>query len=436
MTKAPDSAIITLDARPPLIQLAALDKDFFPGLLESQSGTGDNARYDILFAAPQQRLIARTPAEVRALLADTDQQPALTESKLPFEHGWLVYLSYEAASCWQPKLKQPTKPQVLAAAVYCGGALVFDRHTDKTYICGQDKSVVTAIEQRINLVQEVPFRKDTFNFRQVESAQRFQRGIETCQQFIRRGDIYQANLSRRWRYDSDNEMPCAASLFARLKKTNPAPFSALFQWHDWAIISSSPERLFQVKAGEVSTRPIAGTHPRGHDCRADVLQIKRLVTNEKERAEHIMLVDLERNDIGRVSVPGSVMVNELMEVETYPHVHHIVSNVQGRLRFDVMISDVIKALFPGGTITGCPKLRCMQIIADIEQRPRGAYTGSVGYINHHGQADFNILIRTLSLQGSTLQFCAGAGIVHDSHPVRETEETEHKAEGMIRALAS
>jgi Anthranilate/para-aminobenzoate synthases component I len=149
-----------------------------------------------------------------------------------------------------------------------------------------------------------------------------------------------------------------------------------------------------------------------------------------------MLVDLERNDIGRVSLPGSVEVNEMMVVETYPHVHHIVSNIRGQLRQDVMLTDVIKALFPGGTITGCPKLRCMQIIAEIEQRPRGAYTGSIGYINHHGQSDFNILIRTLSLQGSLLQFNAGAGIVYDSDPIKEIEETEHKAEGLIRALSS
>jgi len=434
MSKSSASVIKTLDFRPSLIKLA-IDKDYFPGLLESQAGVGDNARYDILFAAPQQTLVANDSKALLKLLTAIDQKPAQTNSKLPFEQGWLLYLSYEAVNCWQPKLTAPNEQQVLACAIRCAGAIVFDCVDQKSYLCGQSQAVINAIEQRIQKNNDSSFRHNHFQFKQVESAQRFQQGIETCQAYIRRGDIYQANLSRRWHYLSEDEHPCAASLFARLKQTNPAPFAALFQYHDWAVISSSPERLFDVKNGQVSTRPIAGTHPRGQDVHSDELQIKRLMSDDKEQAEHIMLVDLERNDIGQVSVPGSVEVNELMVVETYPHVHHIVSNIQGRLRHDVMMSDVIKALFPGGTITGCPKIRCMQIIAEIEQRPRGAYTGSIGYINHHGQADFNILIRSLDLHGQSLQFNAGAGIVHDSDPIKETEETEHKAQGLIRALA-
>lgn len=436
MTKTLDSVVEALDYRPSLIKLAASDKEFFPGLLESQSGEGDNARYDILFAAPQETLVAKKPEEVVSLLSVIDQKPAHTSSHLPFEHGWLLYLSYEAASCWEPKLSQPIKQQVLAVAIHCAGAIVYDHDTGKTYVCGDSQEVIDTIKQRILTTKYHVLDHSHYHFNQVESAQVFQQGIETCQSYIRRGDIYQANLSRRWLYQTEDEQPSAASLFARLKKTNPAPFAALFQCQDWAIISSSPERLFNVKNGQVSTRPIAGTHPRGHDSQGDALQIKRLISDDKEQAEHIMLVDLERNDIGQVSRTGSVKVNELMVVESYPHVHHIVSNITGHLRKDVMMSEVIKALFPGGTITGCPKLRCMQIINEIEQRPRGAYTGSIGYINHQGQSDFNILIRTLTLHGSALHFNAGAGIVHDSNPMKETEETEHKAQGMIRALLS
>ncbi|MFV0543818.1 MAG: chorismate-binding protein [Marinicella pacifica] len=433
MTESPPPVIERLERPPSCIHLAASDKDFFPGLLESQSGEGMNARYDILFAAPLQTRVAYNADQLNDLLTVIDQQPSSKPSKLPFEHGWLVYFSYEAVNCWQPKLSLPPQ-QVLAAAILCAGAVVIDRVTQTAFISGQSQQVVDAIKNRIKRLKTGVLVHNTYYLKQLESAQLFHQGIETCQQYIRRGDIYQANLSRQWLYHSQDSNPSAAGLFARLKKTNPAPFAALFQYREWAIVSSSPERLFNVNNGCVSTRPIAGTHPRGHNSKADRLQIKRLISDDKEQAEHIMLVDLERNDIGRVCEPGSVQVNELMVVETYPHVHHIVSNVQGRLRTDVGLSAVIKALFPGGTITGCPKIRCMQIIAEIEQRPRGAYTGSIGYINHQGQSDFNILIRTLSLQGTMVQFNAGAGIVHDSDAHRETEETEHKAQGMIRAL--
>ncbi len=434
MTEPPVSVIEPLDHLPSCLQLAASDKNFFPGLLESQAGEGANARYDILFAAPQQTVVAYDPTQLDALMKVIDQPPSSDHSTLPFEHGWLLYLSYEAVSCWQPKLTQPSSQQVLAAAIHCGGAVVIDHVNQTAFVSGYSQQVVDDIKRRIEMNHDVALPHNTFYCEQIESARIFQQGVEICQQYIRRGDIYQANLSRRWLYHSHERHPSAASLFARLKKTNPSPFAALFQYREWAIISSSPERLFNTKGGYVSTRPIAGTHPRGEDAQTDARQIERLISDEKEQAEHIMLVDLERNDIGQVSVPGSVEVNELMVVETYPHVHHIVSNIRGQLRPDVMFSEVVKALFPGGTITGCPKIRCMQIIEEIERRPRGAYTGSIGYINHQGQSDFNILIRTLSLQGSTVHFSAGAGIVHDSNPQKETEETEHKAQGMIRAL--
>jgi anthranilate synthase component 1 len=205
-------------------------------------------------------------------------------------------------------------------------------------------------------------------------------------------------------------------------------------------MSSSPERLLAVRDGTVSTRPIAGTRPRGPTPESDAQLIDSLLANEKERAEHIMLIDLERNDLGRVCAAGSVRVDEYMTVETYAHVHHIVSNVSGRLGANVSPVEVIRALFPGGTITGCPKVRCMEIIAELEESGRGAYTGSIGYLNRDGSCDLNILIRTLtadvSAQGSTLSFRAGAGIVADSEPLQELAETRAKAKGMLRALGA
>ena len=224
------------------------------------------------------------------------------------------------------------------------------------------------------------------------------------------------------------------AIYKRLRATNPSPFAAVLRHADFSVLSSSPERLVEVRDGMISTRPIAGTRPRGATAQDDELLIRSLLENEKERAEHVMLIDLERNDLGRVCVGGSVHVDEYMSVETYAHVHHIVSNVRGRLRPDASPVAVIRALFPGGTITGCPKIRTMQVIAQLEAGGRGAYTGSLGYINLDGSCDFNILIRTLTAHRASFEFRAGAGIVADSSPTQELAETRAKAEGLLRAL--
>jgi anthranilate synthase component 1 len=220
-------------------------------------------------------------------------------------------------------------------------------------------------------------------------------------------------------------------VYQALKQSNPAPFAALANFESFSIISSSPERLFSVNGSQIETRPIAGTHPRGNGEEDDFLK-QQLMNHPKEQAEHVMLLDLERNDLGRVCEYGSVDVNEVMGLETYPFVHHIVSNIKGKLKQGITIKDIICALFPGGTITGCPKVRCMQIIAELEQMPRQAYTGSLGYISSNGKMDFNILIRTISKQDKILTFRAGAGIVFDSIAQRELEETKHKAEGVLK----
>jgi anthranilate synthase component 1 len=189
-----------------------------------------------------------------------------------------------------------------------------------------------------------------------------------------------------------------------------------------------------VRDGVISTRPIAGTRRRGDSAADDEDLSSELFAHPKERAEHIMLIDLERNDLGRVCKAGTVDVDEMMVLESYAHVHHIVSNVRGDLRDEVTPGEAIAAVFPGGTITGCPKVRCMQIIDELEAAPRGAYTGSFGYLNRDGSMDLNILIRTMVKQGNQIRFRAGAGIVADSEPQAELDEARAKAEGMLRAL--
>jgi anthranilate synthase component 1 len=268
-----------------------------------------------------------------------------------------------------------------------------------------------------------------------ETPEKFLRSVERALEYIGAGDIYQANLSRGWQARLAQGVT-PQHLYQRLRETNPAPFSGIVQLDDITVVSSSPERLVSVRDGRVSTRPIAGTRPRGQTAAADADLARELHAHPKERAEHVMLIDLERNDLGRICEAGTVKVDELMTIESYAHVHHIVSNVSGQLRAGATPGDVLRAVFPGGTITGCPKVRCMEIIAELEGTARGAYTGSFGYLNRDGSMDLNILIRSLEVAGGQLTLRAGAGIVADSVPERELAETRAKARGVLRALGS
>ncbi len=262
----------------------------------------------------------------------------------------------------------------------------------------------------------------------------FTDGVERILDYLAAGDVFQANLSRGWHAGFDAPLD-PVRLYARLREANPAPFAGLYAGEGWAVVSASPERLVSVRGDVVETRPIAGTRPRfpGDD---DAARVRELIGHPKERAEHVMLVDLERNDLGRVCAPGSVEVDELMTIESYAHVHHIVSNVRGRLRGDATPGAVIRAVFPGGTITGCPKVRCMQIIAELERSGRGAYTGAMGWLGRDGDLDLNILIRSAEVEGAKLRFRTGAGIVADSDPQRELDETRAKARGLLQALSA
>jgi anthranilate synthase component 1 len=259
-------------------------------------------------------------------------------------------------------------------------------------------------------------------------------GVERVHDYLRAGDVFQVNLSRGWRARFAAP-PDASAFYARLRDANPAPFAGLLRHAGWALASSSPERLVSVRGGVAETRPIAGTRPRlpGDD---EAARIRELEAHPKERAEHVMLVDLERNDLGRVCVPGSVRVDEMMRIESYAHVHHIVSNVRGELRPGATPGEVIAAVFPGGTITGCPKVRCMQVIAELEAAGRGPYTGALGYLGVDGDMDLNILIRSAWLAGDEASLRAGAGLVVDSVAAAELEETRAKARGLLRALGA
>jgi len=264
----------------------------------------------------------------------------------------------------------------------------------------------------------------------------YKQNVDRVRDYIAAGDVFQANIARFWQasFAEHDLLP----LYSRLRKVNAAPFSCFVRIETnqdtLTILSASPERLFRITPdGMVDTRPIAGTRRRG-EGEMDAQLREEMLLSEKERAEHIMLVDLERNDLGRVCVAGSVEVNERMAVEAYATVQHIVSNVRGKLRAELGLVDVFRAMFPGGTITGCPKVRCMEIIHALEGQTRGPYTGGVGFLAWDGSADMNILIRTFWHHQEHLNWAAGAGIVADSDPEFELHETGLKAEGLLRAL--
>jgi para-aminobenzoate synthetase component 1 len=259
-----------------------------------------------------------------------------------------------------------------------------------------------------------------------------QRGID----YIHAGDCFQVNLAQRLLYPA-TQPPLA--LYQQLRERNPAPFAAYFDLGEFVIASASPERFLRVTARngttlEVETRPIKGTRPRGATVAEDEANRAELLASAKDRAENVMIVDLLRNDLGRVCAYGSVVVPVVCRVESYRHVHHLVSEVRGRLQSGLGPLDLFQAAFPGGSVTGAPKIRAMEIIAELEPTARGPYCGCLGYLGFDGSMDTNILIRTFTMGRGWVQFPVGGGIVADSVPAREYEETWHKAEGMLRAL--
>mgnify|MGYP002336067579 CR=1 FL=1 len=391
---------------------------------------------------------------------------------LPFSGGWFIYLGYGLAAQIEPRLalagaethgeerdvlsgQEPlsTSRLPIAFATRIPAAVIVDHHAQCTFLVAEDAVLLDRMAHDLEHLTVEPHAEVAapISALQEDDPTRFLDGVRRVKEYIVAGDVFQVNLSRGYRATLAPDVSYM-QLYQGLRKNNPAPFAgvALYKGDAHgcasavggttpeaasAILSSSPERLVRVQGDVIEVRPIAGTRPRGMGDE-DVALSQALLAHPKERAEHVMLIDLERNDLGRVCVPGSVQVDELMVLESYAHVHHIVSNVRGIKRPDVTPGQVIRAVFPGGTITGCPKVRCMEIIAELEQTPRGPYTGAMGYLNHNGNMDLNILIRTMLVENGDVQFRVGAGIVADSVPDAELQETRAKARGLLLALGA
>jgi len=451
-------------AAPKLTLFNALDASRYPYLLSSSAVRKNNTQYDILLAFPQYTLTLKADktlhctdknlplsdgffATLENFYQKHFEKDKVVESDdkegLPFCGGWFVYLAYEMAEEIEPRLSLPAlpTPQPLAVAARCPAAIIVDRQKQQIFAVAEEKyaHLLDEIEQDFHRLQQ-DFDQPSVSGGKIVLASLYEadtapylQQVEKIKQYIVDGDIFQANLSRQWQATLKQDVS-DARLFDTLSEHNPSSFAAMACLPDMTIISSSPERLVSLKNAIVETRPIAGTRPRDDNRQSDDALAQELLSHPKERAEHIMLIDLERNDLGRVCTPGSIEVNELMVLESWRHVHHIVSNVRGELVANRSPIDVLKAVFPGGTITGCPKVRCMEILAEMEQQARGAYTGSLGYINNDGSMDFNILIRTMvhDRQNGTLTFRAGGGIVSDSVAEKELEETRAKAKGLLK----
>lgn len=362
--------------------------------------------------------------------------------KLPFCGGAVGYFAYDMCHHVE-KLPRTALDDIQVPDCWFGfyDSIIAVEHQEgavylvATGIHEEEETAISALQQKIDslrhqdLVQPagIACGEIESNF----SKQDYMQAVQRIREYIRSGDIYQANMTQRFRCHTQ-EKPF--HLYSRLRKMNPAPFACYIDFGQAQILSSSPERFIKIDESSIETRPIKGTRPRGKTPAEDQANKEELINSEKDRSELLMIVDLERNDLSRVSKTGTVKVPELFYLEEYATVHHLVSTVTGEMRADIKPLDVIKAAFPGGSITGAPKIRAMEVIDELEPTQRNIYTGSIGYIGFDGNVDLNIAIRTILLKDETAYFQAGGGIVWDSDPALEYEETLHKAKAIIKTL--
>ncbi len=360
---------------------------------------------------------------------------------LPFTGGYLGWLGYDLA--WEierlPYTKADNLPFPVAFWYEPSSFAVIDHQTQTVWLAASDHHELDELSDRLSNLENKGLKPLVFASHDHSQAnptyspeqQGYESIVETAKQHIYAGDIFQANLSMRYGYPWASD---GWQLYRHLQKINPSPFASYWRTTWGEVISVSPERLVSLRDRHAETRPIAGTRPRGKTEQQDRELERELLACNKEQAEHIMLVDLERNDLGRVCEWGSVKVDELLAIERYSHVMHLVSNVVGTLRGDRNFVDLIRATFPGGTITGCPKVRCMEIIEKLEPQRRSLFYGSCGYIDKRGNMDLNILIRTLLKTNDHIWGQVGAGIVADSISDREWHESLQKAQAQLAAL--
>jgi len=457
------------DTETPVSAYLKIKDKSFSYLLESADGGKKWGRYSFigykpyLIALSRDREMEISIGKEKRTLKDVENplqvlrdtikniKPVTTKELAPFQGGLVGYINYDLIRKWEylPGISPPDKAMPESLFTASKRLIVFDHLTHQIKViafahlrenddlkelydlaCEEVNETIAELQRPLSSISE----KAPFSLTDLESnfnRDDFSEAVREAKEHIVAGDVIQVVLSQRFSGDVAGD---DFTLYRNLRSINPSPYMFYLNFGEIRLIGSSPEILVRLTDGKIELRPIAGTRPRCKSPEEDQAMEKELLADHKERAEHIMLVDLGRNDVGKVAMPGSVTVPRLMEVEYYSHVMHIVSRVEGILKPRVDGFDLFMATFPAGTVTGAPKVRAMEIISELEPSPRGPYAGAVGYFGFNGNIDFCITIRTISIVENELSIQVGAGIVYDSSPEKEYQETLKKAAAMFKAI--
>ena len=448
---------IVADLETPVSAFLKINRGGNSFLLESVEGGQRLARYSFIGTDPYRMLTTKGENKIDPLpliAEELSKYKIVPISGLPrFCGGAVGYLSYETVTRFEELPSPDHDPLGLPESLFMlvDTMLVFDHVTHKIKVLSHvhlDGDIEEAYQEAVDRIdnsverlnQSLPptqhtevatHHKSGYQLSSNFSKEEFEASVLKIKQYITAGEAIQVVLSQRLAQPTD---VAPFEIYRALRTINPSPYMFFLDFTDFYIIGASPEILVRVEGGVVMTRPLAGTRPRGKNPTEDARLEKELRSDEKERAEHTMLVDLGRNDIGRVSEPGTVKVSDLMNVERYSHVMHLVTHVQGKLRQGLSPFDALRACFPAGTVSGAPKIRAMEIIAELEREKRGPYAGAVGYFSFSGNMDMAIAIRTMVMKQGIAYVQAGSGIVYDSVPEREYEESLNKARALLKAI--
>lgn len=407
-----------------------------------ESGSKENyfGRYSFMGEDPYREICGNSQNEINQLKEDVRINFDKSTNKFPFKGGAIGYMGYDSIQFYEKKLKFENKDELKFPIIrfnFYNRYICYDHFTHKVYVIDNilkndsreydeivesQKKYINSLLYKPTLTEESEEKKDiSFDFH--TSKEKFIENVKKAREHILAGDIFQVVLSQRMTCVTEKSY---LEIYRRLREENPSPYMFLIDYDDYQVIGSSPESLVSVKDGKAITNPIAGTRKRGETPEIDSELEKELMEDKKELAEHVMLVDLGRNDIGKVSKIGTVTVSDFMKVEKFSHVMHITTKVVGEIEENKDGFDALAACLPAGTVSGAPKIRAMEIIEDLEDCKRGIYSGAVGYFSYGGDMDMAIAIRTLILKDKTAYLQAGAGIVYDSVPEKEFEEIQNK----------
>ncbi len=416
-------------------------------LFESAQRHEHLGRHSFLAVNPRHTLVVRegksfldgeaksaTPFALLQSLLDKDLRKTIPGLP-PFQGGWAGYMSYDFGRQLEPKARITAFPPLCPDMVFhlFETVIAFDHLQERAWIIGKSKRGISKLEMLLSRKQQALGPAVSATFKPLITQHQHEANVLKTVDYILAGDIFQANITQTLEAKTPKDFDCFAA-YQQLREKNPAPFATLMDYEDIKIISSSPERLIRCVGGKAQARPIKGTRKRDDDPAKDASLVADLTSSRKDRAENVMIVDLLRNDLSIVSKPGSVKVPVLCGLETYANVHHLVSVVEGELRDGLTSVDLVKSVFPGGSITGAPKVRAMEIIAELEAAPRGVYCGAMGYFGFNGSCDFNIGIRTLQVAGGVMRLQGGGGITARSNAAAEYEESLLKVERLIEAF--